>query len=271
MGALYTALPARAQPLLLMHEHERLMDSGRLGIGIDAQSFFGYRKGAGYSFVQPTAMTAFRFREAVFEAAVPFGYFHENNDPGADHDRFAVGNPWFALLYLPDCECGLSRLSLGMAVPVARGGSDLERKMVGLARGAAGDWDAYLWLPRFLPLVAGVSTRKEIRWLRLVWDADVIVGLPGNGRQTEFGAQTAAEADILFGWQTSWGTRVSAVVYPTLPGDMFQSSLMTYLRYTRTSDSFAARFVLNLDPPAGFSFSDNGMWGLGLQYVRSFL
>ena len=72
---------------------------------------------------------------------MPFGYYHQNNAPGADHDQFGLGNPWFALLYLPDCECGLSRLSVGMGAPVARGGSDLERSMVALGRGVAGDWD----------------------------------------------------------------------------------------------------------------------------------
>jgi hypothetical protein len=269
LSALWFASSADAQ-LLLMREHERQMDSLRLGVGIDAQAFFGYRKDAGYSFVQPTALASFRFRELVVEAAMPFGYFHQNNDPGRDRDRFAPGNPWFALLYLPDCECGLSRLSLGMGVPLAQGDSDIERSMVALGRGVNGDWDGYLWLPNFWPLVAGASTRKEIRWLRLVWDADVILGLPGGGRQTEFGAQMAGEADFLFGWQTTLGLRAWGVIYPTLPGDMFQSAMMAYLRYTRPNDSFAARFTLNFDPPAGFSFSRDGMWGAGLLYARSF-
>ena len=256
---------------MLMREHEREMDSGRIGIGLDTQMFFGYRKDAGYSFVQPTLMASFRFREAVFEAAMPFGYYHQNNDPGADHDQFGLGNPWFALLYLPDCECGLSRLSVGMGAPVAQGGSELERTMTALGRGVAGDWDGYLWLPEFWPLVVGASTRKEIRWLRLVWDSDLILGLPGGGRTTEFGAQMAAEADILIGWQSTFGLRVWGVLYPTFPGDIFQSAAMAYFRYNRPNDSFSLRFTLNFDPPAGFSFTDDGMWGAGLAYVRSFL
>lgn len=270
LGALFMPTSADAQ-LLLMREHERLMDSGRLGMGVDLQSFFGYRKGSGYSFVQPTVMASYRFREVVFEGAVPFGYFHENNDPGEDHDKVALGNPWGALLYLPDCECGLSRLSLGIAAPVANSGARTDRVMQGLARGVGGDWDGYLWLPDMLPLVLGASTRKEIRWLRLSWDADLIFGLPGGGRAFDFGAQTAGEADILIGWQTTFGARISGVFYPTLPGDAFQSAITTYVRYMRPSDSFALRFVLNLDPPAGFAFSRDGMWGLGLLYARSFL
>ena len=37
-------------------------------------------------------------------------------------------------------------------------------------------------------------------------------------------------------------------------------------RYARISDAFGARFVLNLDGPAGFSFSQNGVWGAALFY-----
>jgi hypothetical protein len=255
----------------MMREHEREMDTGRFGLGIGRADVLRLPPGCGLQLRAAHGHGSYRFREVVFEAAMPFGYFHENNAPGADHDRFGLGNPWFALLYLPDCECGLSRLSLGMGAPVARGGSDLEKTMVALGRGVAGDWDGYLWLPEFWPLVAGASTRKEIRWLRLVWDADVILGLPGGGRDTEFGAQMAGEADFLFGWQTTLGLRAWGALYPTLPGDKFQSAAMLYLRYTRPHDSFAARFTLNFDPPAGFSFQRDGMWGAGLAYVRSFL
>lgn len=266
------ALPcvARAQ-LILQREHDREMDSGRVGLGIDLNSFFGYRHDAGYSFVTPTVLASFRFRELVVETAMPFAYVHENNDPGNDRDLFALGNPWFALAYLPDCECGLSRLSLGVAAPVARWEGRLPRELYALARGVNGDFDGYLWIPNSLPLVLGASARRDIRFIRLAWDGDVIVSLPGGGRTTEFGAQTAGELDFLFGWQSTLGLRVSAVTYPTMGGDKFQSALTTYFRYSTTNDSFTLRFVLNFDPPAGFSFSRNGMWGAGLSYTRSLL
>lgn len=256
--------------LLLMREHERLMDSGRIGLGVDLNTFFGNARDAGYSLVQPTVMGAFRFRELVIEGALPLAYFHENNEPGADKNRAALGNPWGALLYLPDCECGLSRLSLGVAAPVVGDSDGLEQTASWLARGANGDWDGYLWQPDMLPLVAGASTLKELGRFQLVWDADLIFGMPGGGRDFEFGAQMAGEADVMFGWQSMLGARISGVLYPTLPGDSFQSAFTTFFRYMRTSDSFALRFVLNIDPPFGFSFSRDGMWGAGLLYARSF-
>lgn len=258
---------ARAQ-LLPMREHLRQMDSDRLALSADLNTFFGYTRGAGYSLVQPTVLAGFRIQEVVLEGAFPFAYYHENNDPGADHDQVSLGNPWAALLYLPDCDCGLSRLSAGVAAPVARGGSAHERTASALARGAVGDWDGYLWLADALPLVLGASTRMDFGRVRLVWDADAIIGLPGNGRDGEFGAQMAGQADVMFGWQTTLVGRISGVYYPTLSGDVFQSALTFYLRYARMSDSYALRFVMNLDGPAGFSFPE-GMWGLGLSYARS--
>jgi len=255
--------------MLLFREHERQMDSGRIALGFDLNTFFGNTHDAGYSFLQPTVMASFRFRELVIESALPFAYFHENNDPGEDHNQVSLGNPWFALAYLPDCECGLSRLSLGVAAPVAADGSPREAMALWLARGANGDWDGYLWRSDLLPLVLGASTLKELGRFQLVWDADLIAGMPGNGRTAEFGAQMAGEADVMFGWQTMFGLRISGATYPTMAGDKFQSALTTYLRYMRTSDSFALRFVLNLDPPAGFSFSSDGVWGAGLLYARS--
>ena len=136
-----------------------------------------------------------------------------------------------------------------------------------LARAATGDWDGYLWLEHTLPLVFGASTRKEHGMWRIGWDGDVIFGIPGNGRQTEFGAQTAGEFALLFGWNFSLGTRLSASYYPTFQRRSISSPRSTtYLRYARISDAFGARFVMNLDGPAGFSFSDNGIWGAALFY-----
>jgi len=262
------ASSARAQ-LTLLREHERLMDSTRLAVGIDSNMFFGNAHGSGYAFVQPTALAAFRYREVVLEGAMPFAYFHQNNNPGADHNRFSAGNPWAAILYLPDCDCGLSRLSVGIAPNVVDTHGPLRAMAATLARGAMGDWDGYLWLDDTMPLVIGASTRKQIKQFRLVWDADAIVGLPGAGRRTEAGGQMAGEADVMFGWRTTLGARLSGVYYPTLSGDQFQSALSTFLTYRRPSDTFGVRFVMNIDPPAGFAFSQAGMWSLGFMYVRS--
>jgi hypothetical protein len=262
-------LAARAE-LSTMREHARQMDSGKVSVGGEMTSFFGDVDNAGYTLVQPTLFASARFREAVFEALAPFTYVHERPDEGASHNLFGVGNPWFALAYLPDTSCGLARLSLGVAPELANGSSPRKERALALARGAHGGVDAYLFTDRLFPLVLGVGTLKELAHLRLSFDADAILGLPVRTRDVELGAQTQGELALRFAWHTQVGVRGSLAYYPTLPGDKAQTSLALIARHARPrGDSFAAKFVMNLDGPAGFSFADGGMWGLSLLYATS--
>lgn len=272
LAALVLPRSAAAQSALTpWREHVReQIDSERAGVGLDVNTFFGKAKGAGYTLLQPTITAAARYREAVLEAALPFAYVHESNQPGADNDRFALGNPWFALAYLPACECGLSRLSLGIAVDAASSATPLVRRTNALARGATGAWDGYLWTDRMLPLVVGASTRANVaRHVRLSWDGDLIFGLPAGARDFEFGTQHAGELAYLPTWHWQIALRVSAAWYPTFEGDRFQSSLGSVLRYVFVRDAIGARFVMNLDRPHGFAFDQAGMWGLALFYAKS--
>lgn len=253
--------------LMTAREHERMVDSGRMSLTGDVNTFFGRAAEAGYTFVQPTLVAGVRYREAVLEGALPFAFVHENNEPGKDYRRLMLGNPWLALNYLPDCSCGLSRLTLGMAYDAAQSDSPIEQQLLALARGAVGDWDGYLWIDHMLPLVAGASTRMELgRIARLSWEGDVIFGLPAGSRRFEIGTQHAGELTLVFNWHWQLAGRISAAYYPTLPGDALQSALSFYLRYVNQHGALGARFVMNLDPPAGFAFSRPGMWGLGLFY-----
>jgi hypothetical protein len=247
-------------------EYERMLDSGRAALTTDVNMFFGRALGAGYTFVQPTPVLAGRYRELVMEAALPFAFLHENNDPGRDRSKVVLGNPWLALAFLPDCTCGLSRLSLGMAYDAAQSDSALERRALRLARGAMGDWDGYLFIDRMLPLVAGASTRADLGLVRLSWDGDVIFGLPVGAREFQFGTQHAGELTLVFSWHWQVAGRITATYYPTFAGDDFQSALSFYLRYVVVRDAIGARFTMNLDGPAGWAFSREGMWGLGVFY-----
>lgn len=266
IGTLLLGLgPANAQ-YVTMREYERMLDHGKGALTADLNTFFGSVGGARYSFFQPTVMAAARYREAVFEAALPFAYFHENSPVLKDQDRVVLGNPWLALAYLPDCSCGLSRLSLGMAFDASQSDSPLERRALSLARGAMGDWDGYLWIDRMLPIVAGASTRMDLGMVRLSWDGDLVFGLPARSREFQFGTQHAGELALLFNWHVQIAGRFSAAYYPTMPGDNLQTALSFYFRYVVVTDSFGARFVINMDPPGGFSFNSEGVWGLGLFY-----
>ena len=263
--ALLAPSPARAQ-YVQMREYERMLDHGKAALTADVNSFVGKVGGARDTFIQPTAMVAARYREAVFEAALPFAYFHQNNDLTKDQNRMVVGNPWLGLAYLPDCTCGLSRLSLGMAIDTTSSDTPLKRQALSLARGAMGDWDGYLWIDHMLPVVAGASTRLDLGMVRLSWDGDLIFGLPARTRSFNFGTQHAGELALLFSWHLQVAGRVSVAYYPTFSGDNLQSALSFYFRYVVVTDSIGARFTMNLDNPHGFSFDEHGVWGLGLFY-----
>lgn len=266
-SSLFVPVALAQAPLTTLREQERQIDSERAALGIDLSTFFGKAKGAGYTLLQPTLMGAARYAEGVLEVALPLAYVHEDRADAEDGNRVALGNPWIALAYLPDCSCGLSRLSLGLAIDATTSHSRLARQASALSRGALGDWDGYLWIDHMLPLVAGVSTRMELtRKLRLSWDGDVMFGLPAGAREFEIGTQHAAELAFVPSWHWQLATRLSGVWYPSLAGDDFQASLGFSLRYVIVGDAVGARFVMNLDRPHGSAFTRDGMWGLGLFY-----
>lgn len=256
--------------LVSLREHARQLDSGKFSPGVDFAMFFGERESSGYTFVAPTGLATLRLGEAVFELAGPFAYYHQHNDPGEDHDRLAIGNPWLGLAYLSDTSCGLARLSVGLAAPLARGSSGRAAQALLLMRAVHGAWDAYLYESALFPLVFGAGTLKEFKFLRLAWDADAVLGLPGGGRDWELGLQTAGELMLRFAWHTSLAARASVAYYPTYRGDDLQTALtFAFQHRTTRGTSLGARFVINLDRPFGFSFRDDGVWGLSLFYLAA--
>jgi len=254
-------LSARAE-LFPLREHTRQIESKQLALGIDTSTFFGRVGEPRYALVAPTLGAAFRLGEAVLEAAVPFAYLHVDNENSDDQNNVAFGNPWLGIAYLPDCSCGLSRLSFGIAPDLATGTAPLDQTALSLARNSQGNWDGYLWLPGLLPLVLGVSTLLELGILHLGWDADLVFGLPVGERERELGLQNAGDAGLWFGSHVVLGGRVHGTYYPTFAGDNFQSALSAYLRLRFSRDSFGVRYLVNLDGPAGYSFSEQGTWGL---------
>jgi hypothetical protein len=267
VAVLWLASSSAAAQLAPLREHTRQMDSRGIALSLDVNSFFGTLEGARYAFLQPTPLAAARLGEAVLEAALPLAYFHERGADGARQNRFSPGNPWVALAYLPDTSCGLARLSVGVGIELADASTPLRRRALELARDVHGGWDGYLFIDHLMPLVLGVGTLKELSVLRLAWDADVVIGLPGPGREVELGAQTAGELALRLVWHTSAAARATLAYYPTLGGDELQTALSFVLRHARPQgDSFGARFVLNLDR---FSFADDGVWGAGVFYATS--
>jgi len=181
-----------------------------------------------------------------------------------------VGNIWAGVSYLPDCSCGLSRLTLGVGAPSARADSAPERQALRLAAGQHGNWDAYLWTPDLFPLVFGYQTllplgRGEL--FRLRGEGDVAIGLPGGQRDSEVGLQWRGEAAV--GRMIEVGAWMSAVYWPTFDSGKFQSALATFVRYGTRDTSVGAELVMNLDSPMGFAFVGDGVWSVQLSWLSS--
>jgi hypothetical protein len=253
-----------------MREHARQIDSGEVALGLDVSSFFGKRGAPRYAFLSPTVGASVRLSEIVIEGLLPTAYVREQNDPGDTFDNVVLGNVWLGLSYLPDCACGLSRLTLGIAAPTATNDSRMDSVALFLARAVRGDWDGFVWRDGTLPLVVGAGTFMELGALRIAWDGDLIFGLPGGERSFEFSTQQAGDASLRLGRRARLGARIHGVFHPTSEGDRFQSALSAYFRIRLAASSLGVRFIMSLDRPAGFAFADEGAWGLGLFYIASF-
>jgi hypothetical protein len=264
---------ARAQ-LQTMREHVRNMDSGRFGIGVDSSVLVHRTDAAHDVLVAPTFDLSYRLGEAVFEAALPVAYLKRTENEQS-LQKLALGNPFLSVAYLPDCSCGLSRLSAGVGIPLADAGDALRGRALNLARASRGDWDGYVWSPNIFPLVVGASTLMERRTLRLAWDGDLIFGLPAGARAFAFGVQNAGDLAWLLGRRVRLGGRIHAVYFPvesvSAPDDSrLQAALSAYLRVSWPTFWTTASYLVNLDRFADVAPGFRDMLAFGVFVGGSF-
>jgi len=189
-----------------------------------------------------SAGTAFRFGNALLSADV--GDFHE--------------------------ERGLRyRFGAGLTLPFADAGDTSERLALHMAIATRGAWSLWLWAPGRLSIVGLGQVETDLAE-SLVLAADAGVGLmfdvsEGGDDETAIPVQLAANLEYLIG-TVALGLRAQGVYAPEplLPDrEALQVSVMPYGRIPVSETVFAtAGFVLNLNQPYGFSFSEGGVWGL---------
>lgn len=246
--AVSAAAQAQLQP---MREHVRNVDSGSLGVAVDTSALVLRTDAAHDVLVAPTFDISYRLGEAVFEAALPVAYLTREEEGESLH-ALALGNPYVGIAYLPDCSCGLSRLSLGTGIPVASDDESLRARALTLARAARGDWDGYVWNANLFPVVVGASTLMEKRSVRLAWDGDLVFGLPAGARAFAFALQNAGDLAWLLGRRVRLGGRIHANYFPVNASNAvsdarFQSAASAYLRVSWPSFWTTASYLVNLD------------------------
>ncbi len=215
------------------------------------------------------------------ELVLPFVYASRDAiDPrtGTFEDRstFVSGDPFVGVNYLGGAGALRYKMGGGVALPFA---PDSDAGHYVALRGASeirAFQDDYLWLPRTMSLVAPLRVEYGDRVL-FGGDASLTISLPtGDDEPGDDGRDAALALTLAPGvafWvtpKTLLGARLGLYWLMTEEGDNAQLSFEPNFRQHFGRGFFHARFTLNLDEPAGFSFNPGGFWGLHLGGGLSF-
>lgn len=182
----------------------------------------------------------------------------------SDSDDFGVGNPLVGLSYTSDL------LDVGIAATIPLASVDDLGEAVNYVTASAmrGFWDAWLWLPETLTIVAPAQLRLiDNDALRLQGDAAlavaISVGDDSGSDDTEILAQLGGEAAAVLG-QVELGARLAFAYIPSSNSDDDAQLSMEPFIGLRPGGSMRVRLglLLNLDEPAGTAFDDGAVWAL---------
>jgi len=165
------------------------------------------------------------------------------------------------------------RVGLGVTLPIATANDAAERGALQLALAERGGWDPWLWAISRMSLVATGQLETDLAE-QVVVGGDAGVGVlfhagdssAGLGDdETVFSAQVAGNLEYRLD-AVALGVRLSLV----LAGEEvfqeredFQLAVTPYGRLALGEATFlSAAFVLNVNPPYGFSFSEGEVWGV---------
>jgi hypothetical protein len=130
-----------------------------------------------------------------------------------------------------------------------------------------GNWDQWLWMPEHFGIVVPLGARMVSEDHLLLGGETAFYFLSPvddyGANRSDFYIQLAG--DIGFGWRkVVTGLRLQGVITTTnADADRLQSAIGPFVRYDMRGAFFTARFLLNLDEPAGI-FGDRDLWALYL-------
>ncbi len=207
-----------------------------------------------------------------------FGVYHFSPEVGDnDNGAFFVGNPTIGGHFFTGSGHTRGRVGVILALPAASTDDDDAVDVVtkaigyGVALGANGLWDAWLWFPdAFTMAVPGRLESLVSDHLLLAGEGAIGLMVPvrdgdGDGREnellTQLGGEIAYDAPTVRA-----GLRLRGAWFVTgIGGDDAQLAMEPFIQLAIGSSTyFRARFTINFDDPYGFSFDDRGVWGLHL-------
>lgn len=191
-----------------------------------------------------------------------FGLVHANGD----RSDTSVTNPAFSAMYVNESRNTLVRVGAGLAPPAVNNDAVGGGLVWLVARGIQD-----VWLVDAAHLALLPTFRIDGKGSGFLWGGDAVLSL---FIPTEDGAETEVF--------TQGGFDIAGVIHPAFhlggrlqmgwlasdtdtDADVFQMSLVPFVRFLFGAGFFEGRFVVNLDEPAGFSFDSDGLWMVELR------
>jgi hypothetical protein len=191
---------------------------------------------------------------------------------GAERDAgaaFVFANPLLSIDYGVQDQPLRWRVGAGVTIPLASATALSSQAALAIAVASRGGWDIWMWAPDRMSGILDGRLETDLT------DA-LVVGVDGGAgvlgyigdsitAETGFAAQVGADIELALG-QVNVGLRATGVfvgedLFPER--DSLQVALMPYALFRLSTTTFlTAGFVLNLDPPFGFSFREGNVWGL---------
>jgi hypothetical protein len=207
------------------------------------------------------------------ELILPFVYasrdaIDPNNGTFEDRTTFVSGDPFVGVNYLYGSGDLRLKVGGGVALPFAPDSDAGHYLALYGASAIRAFQDAFLWQPRTMSLVAPLRIEYGERVL-FGGDASAMIFLPtggdepgDDGRETGLALTLAPGVAFWVTPKTLIGARFGLYWLMTEEGDNAQLSFEPNFRHYFGDGFIHARFTLNLDEPAGFSFNPGGFWGL---------
>jgi hypothetical protein len=272
-ATLLVATPALAQdhPLYIgQHNHVTLA----LGVGLAGQT------NSDLVSLQPTLEARFGFSPGLGLQLVLPAMFVDLSTEVEGATRFELANPSVALEMLLDTgPATIEALRFGVAIPVlsrpsgvnlsAFGDTLMQAVNVAMATGARGLFDMWRYAPDTLSLFAEFQATSDLDGVYLDFRGAVGLLIPtADSSDAEFTVQALGR--VGFGGVVRPFAGLGVVLIPTktvgLSGqdDAFQVGVQAGVLVELGAARVDVYAQINIDRPAGFSFDDNGVFGMHL-------
>lgn len=243
-------------------------------IGLDLGFFAESRSSAPFAVLTPVFDGRFKVAKRLsLEFVLPMAAV---DGPGDDGMLVRLGNPYAGLAWTFGIDSVTLELSVGVTLPAARvpsssgGVVPSARIAFDSASNSRGRYEQWLWEPEAMSLVAPADIDVDLGLLIVRADVALALLLPTGGASTEIVLQFGGAGLVTLG-RVSVGARVQNVLQPTAAAEASsQVSVGPVVEVDVAPVSLWSMFVLNIEGPAGTSFSGDGFWSLQLGGTVSF-